>query len=247
MEWLINRRRMMYNKAVPPAYLTFESAAFWTIACNLWGDYNQTVITDNGNNTVNIVTTFISKLGGTTKKSVVIESLSNVDNSESIYVAGTTKEPVGITAKQCAAVTQTNLGSNIKNKGDIGSMNELIYFTSITNVDAGTMGGTYPTAIQIPTGVTYFQQYNNWVKNLTILDIPATVTRVANLRGVEFTSLRTMIIRCNFVANVSYSTSFPSTAAFYVPDDLLDSYKEASGWSSIASRIYPISNYSLSE
>lgn len=38
MEWLINRRRMMFNKAVPPAYLTFEDSRVWEICCYRWGD-----------------------------------------------------------------------------------------------------------------------------------------------------------------------------------------------------------------
>lgn len=38
MEWLINRRRMMFNKAVPPVYLAFEDSRVWEICCYLWGD-----------------------------------------------------------------------------------------------------------------------------------------------------------------------------------------------------------------
>lgn len=38
MEWLINRRRMMFNKAVPPVYLTFEDGRLWEVACYNWGD-----------------------------------------------------------------------------------------------------------------------------------------------------------------------------------------------------------------
>lgn len=38
MEWLINRRRMMFNKAVPPAYLTFEDRRVWELVCHFYGD-----------------------------------------------------------------------------------------------------------------------------------------------------------------------------------------------------------------
>lgn len=38
MEWLINRRRMMFNKAVPPVYLAFEDSRVWEICCYEWGD-----------------------------------------------------------------------------------------------------------------------------------------------------------------------------------------------------------------
>lgn len=38
MEWLINRRRMMFNKAVPPVYLTFEDSRVWELVCYHYGD-----------------------------------------------------------------------------------------------------------------------------------------------------------------------------------------------------------------
>lgn len=38
MEWLINRRRMMFYKAVPPVYLSFEDRRIWEICCYNWGD-----------------------------------------------------------------------------------------------------------------------------------------------------------------------------------------------------------------
>lgn len=41
MEWLINRRRMMFNKALPPVYLSFEDSRFWEICCYNWGDVEE--------------------------------------------------------------------------------------------------------------------------------------------------------------------------------------------------------------
>ena len=38
MEWLINRRRMMFNKSTPPNYLTFEDQRVWEICAYRWGD-----------------------------------------------------------------------------------------------------------------------------------------------------------------------------------------------------------------
>lgn len=134
MEWLINRRRMMYNKAVPPTYLTFEDSKIWEYCCVHWGDYNETVITDNGNNTVNIVTTFKSMNNLTVKKSIIVDEQNNVDNSQGTYTAGTTKEPVGITIKQCAAVTRfPDVANEVANSNlpGITSFNEFKYFTGL--------------------------------------------------------------------------------------------------------------------
>lgn len=38
MEWLINRRRMMFNKSIPPTYMNFEDSRVWEICCYYWGD-----------------------------------------------------------------------------------------------------------------------------------------------------------------------------------------------------------------
>lgn len=134
MEWLINRRRMMYNKALPPVYIAFEDSKIWEYCCVHWGDYNETVITDNGDDTVNIVTKFKSMKNLTVKKSIVISEQNNVDNSQGTYTAGTTKEPVGITIKQCAAViTFPATAGDLKSGKMPGltSFNEFKYFTNI--------------------------------------------------------------------------------------------------------------------
>lgn len=131
MEWLINRRRMMYNKAVPPSYLTFEDAEAWRLCCINWGDYNETVITAGDNNTVDIVVTFKSKLNNTVKKSVIIDTQEGVDNSQGTYVEGTTKEPVGITQKQCSAVT--SFGTVFRYCNAV-YLDDLAYFDNVSSL-----------------------------------------------------------------------------------------------------------------
>lgn len=158
MEWLINRRRMMLNRAIPPAYLTFEDEEFWRICCLTYGDYEETVITANEDNTVDIVVTFKSQMVNSNQYSVaiknseVISSREGVDNSGGEYTAGTTKAPVGITQKQCDAVTilgcftwNGSLSDKFKSNTLITSVNDLTKFRNITQIfgDAGTghLGG----------------------------------------------------------------------------------------------------------
>lgn len=264
MEWLINRRRMMFNKAVPPAYLVFNDPVFWSICCNNWGDYNEIVVTDNGNSTVNIVTTFKSMLNTTVKKSTVVSTQTNVDNSGGTHTAGTTKEAVGITAKQCAAVT-TIANYTFSNNSDLTDAGELEYFTGLTTINRNFTNCQNLTKVIIPVNVT---SVNNSLgqntDSLTSIVFPVKVTTIEG--GVFYypnglqhctvlgnvTSIGADSFRCqNLVDFTIYATApptlstrtfsnVPSTAKFYVPAESVDTYKAASGWSSYASRIEAI-------
>ena len=238
MEWLINRRRMMYNKAVPPAYLTFEDNRIWTACCNAWGDRNKIVITDNGNNTVNIVTTFESKLNTTIKKSSVISTQTNVDNTGGTYTVGTTYEPIGITMEQCAAVTsfQTylrNLGTDLK-------FTECRYF-SITNVDNGSpFQNDKFLKIKFPNTLAIISFYNNTYKNTPIIDIPKSVTRLTYFYCTNISGCDVLILRCPTIYSPNYIQVLKSDIEVYVPQELLSDYKEHAEWSKIANNIYAI-------
>lgn len=59
-----------------------------------------------------------------------------------------------------------------------------------------------------------------------------------------FRTQKDVIIESETVATLeSYSSTGLTNLKIYVPDSLVSSYKSASGWSSMASRIYPISEY----
>ncbi len=105
MEWLINRRRMMLNRSTPPNYLTFEGQEIWSRLCCAFGDFEETAVTVNEDETVNITTSFVSMKNTLETKRIVLSTQTNVDNTGGTYVEGITKTPVGITMKQCAAVT----------------------------------------------------------------------------------------------------------------------------------------------
>ena len=98
----------------PDQYLTFRDPDIELYVCTLWGDYNTIVVTDNGDDTVNIETTFKSMLGTTVAKTSTTTQ-TNVDNSLGTYTAGTTYEAVGIKPIQCNAVQTVNI-RNLTNK-----------------------------------------------------------------------------------------------------------------------------------
>ena len=63
----------MFNKSIPPDYVEFEDPEVWRICCENWGDYNEIVITDNGDNTVDIVESFISKRNTAEIKRIILK------------------------------------------------------------------------------------------------------------------------------------------------------------------------------
>lgn len=85
-------------------YLIFKDIDIWTVCCCNWGDYEEVVITDNGDNTVNIATTPVHMVNTTSTRGTTTTEY-NVDNTGGTYTAGTTKVPVGIKRSQCLAVT----------------------------------------------------------------------------------------------------------------------------------------------
>lgn len=263
----------MFNKSTPPAYLTFEDPEVWRICCENWGDYEETVITNNGNNTVNIVTTFKSMSDSTIRKSEITSTQTNVDNSEGTYVEGTVKRAIGITKRQCGAVT--TIGKVFVGNNSIVKFNEFEYFTNVKMfVSSGgfcncknleelvfpksitqTYGGyvlsgcdslhklVLNEGLQLINGGRFI--YGNY--SLKKLTYPSTVTNLLNDSLAVYANNSST---CTFIMLPIVPPTFAGTISFsssieavYVPDDSLTAYKEAQYWSAIASKIYPISEY----
>lgn len=260
MEWLINRRRMMFNRVIPPEYLEFEDAEFWRICCEHWGDYNETVITDNGDNTVNIITTLKSMLYNSIKKSVLISSQYNVDNSEGIYVSGTTKEAVGITRIQCESVlsiyTTFQYNSSIESAVELGK-----YFTSVTSFNGRAFQNcTNLKAIDISniTSMVKLALYNIAVPELVFAegfitipsqsigggakvkyaDFPSTISSIETNNINNFAA--GAIVVCRATTPPSLGTGNTSCTTIYVPSTAVEDYKAATNWSAQASKIRAI-------
>ena len=77
---------------------------------------------------------------------------------------------------------------------------------------------------------------------LTNIDLP-NVTSIGSSAFYGCSALTTVILRANQVATLSNKNAFTNAnnAIIYVPDDLVDSYKANSRWSTYASRIKGIS------
>lgn len=251
---------MMFNRVVPPEYLVFEDNEFWRLCCENWGDYNKTVITDNGDNTVNIVTTLISMIGSTINKSVVVSSQYNVDNTSGTYIAGTTKEAVGITKRQCASVL--NIARVFYQNTIIESAVELgKYFTSLVSFsDRAFRDCTNLKAIDISniTSIVQYSLYNIAVPELVFAegmtaipqqsigggrkvkyaDFPSTITSIGKNNINNFAA--GAIVVCRATTPPSLGTGNTSCTTIYVPSTAVEDYKAASDWSAQSSKIQAI-------
>lgn len=252
-----------------PEYIPFEDSTVHTMCATRWGDYNETVITDNGDNTVNIVVTFKSMLNTTLKKSKIISSESNVDNTGGEYTPGTTKTAVGMTLKQCAAVT--NISTIFKSNKTIRKFNEFQYFTSVTSLvkqafDAsGISEITFPISMRTIGKLAFHSCYNltsiklnegatatgnQWVWDsykIYLIDLPSTIK---TLEGYGIHPYRGNQVNYNVICRASTPPTLGSSSYLaklvkvYVPDNSVDTYKAANKWKDFATKIVGLSTYS---
>lgn len=84
----------------------------------------------------------------------------------------------------------------------------------------------------------------NSQSTLTYVDLGRTITSIGTMAFSECRNLNTVIVRNTvpptFGTNAFYEPS--SSLLIFVPDESVNAYKTADGWSSLADRIYPLSN-----
>ena len=85
-------------------------------------------------------------------------------------------------------------------------------------------------------------------KSLALVDVP-NVTNIASAAFQWETALRTLILRGNSVCKLDTTAAFTGTpiqtsstaGAIFVPDNLVNTYKSATNWSTFAAKIKPLS------
>ena len=77
--------------------------------------------------------------------------------------------------------------------------------------------------------------------SLERLDLPASVTNIWNDAFLGCTALKVITIAATTPPALDTTALRGQSAEFYVPDDAVETYKAASGWSAYASRIHPMS------
>lgn len=152
-------------------------------------------------------------------------------------------------------------------------LNNIVLRSGIKNINNDAFSGCIELKnIKIPDTVTHIGSGAFMYTRLEFMDLPASVTEIGSSVFNGLTSLKTMIIRGNIVnkgtaennmfkcwENCTGLESFVmlseipmgfgfwmmnnTTCKIYVPDTAVDVYKTTNGWSSLASRIYPLSEY----
>lgn len=125
-----------------------------------------------------------------------------------------------------------------------GSFKELTYFTNVVSTGNQTFGSVNMTWIgttNIQTiGLTTF--YNARISKALVFDNLTTLT-VRAFGG--YPTIPVIVVRTDSVptADSGAFAQNSTTKHIYVKDALVDSFKAATGWSSVASYIFPLSQY----
>ena len=88
-----------------------------------------------------------------------------------------------------------------------------------------------------------FQAFNN-CQSLTTITIPASVTTIGQYAFNNCRGLVSVILEPTTPPTISSYSWNNTTCNFYVPDSSVEAYKAANIWSTLASRIKPISELS---
>ena len=79
--------------------------------------------------------------------------------------------------------------------------------------------------------------FDNYIKD--VVDYPSTISSF----GWAQPSLRAKITILRAQTPPNTDKSFGGSGVIYVPDDVIDVYRHSDGWSRVADRIYPLSEY----
>ena len=100
--------------------------------------------------------------------------------------------------------------------------------------------------LEIPEGVTQIgaQQWI-WQTNITTLMLPSTLTSATAYLLATYGANNSLTVICKAVNPPTLSAmNYPNCIkVVYVPDDSINQYKAATGWSSISGKIKSISEY----
>lgn len=199
-----------------------------------------------------------------------IRAVAGTNISWRVVSVGVTKLPKGITQAQCAAVS--SLGTVFRKNSIISAFNELSKFNMVTTIDkqafqnctnlGGCIDVPYVTSnitVDMFTATSIQYVYIPLVRILGYTSSPAMYNAFFNCRnlvgimvksctkvgGYIFysSSLKYLIINQDNIPELISNTLYAKKV--YVPDNLIEEYASADGWSSISSKIFPISQFGI--
>ena len=96
------------------------------------------------------------------------------------------------------------------------------------------------TVSELPLGLTSIPNNCFWDTKISIKEIPASVKSIGS--GAFYGSnIQKIKILSEELVTHGNTNAFPSTATFYVPDNLVESYKSAANWANFSSKIFALS------
>ena len=142
-----------------------------------------------------------------------------------------------------------SFGSVSGSRTNVYVNNELLENVIITLPDGVTLvneslKGTTIKTVKISEGATGFSGVGFHQSAITLLDLPSTFGEISGY-VVMSTNLKTLIVRAITPNIFNVFGSFGAT--IYVPDESVEAYRTATGWSTHASKIFPIQKDSLPE
>jgi len=172
-------------------------------------------------------------------------------------------------SKECDSSTSLTSGETKPSGYDYSAMASAVIGDCVTSIGSSAFTNCISlSSVTIGSGVTSIGQYAFYeCSSLTSVTIPSGVTSISNRTFTECTSLTSVTIPsgvtrigqyafyyCSGLTSITVEATTPPTlprgyyafhatndCPIYVPSQSVDAYKAASGWSSYASRIYPIS------
>lgn len=140
------------------------------------------------------------------------------------------------------------MGTVFQNNTLIRSFNEFEYFTGVTslagNAFYNTTTNTTFTSIVLPPNIKSIGNGAFYrLAALQKINIPSKVTTFANYVFTGCTGLQIILCYPSTPPTIQAYTFQNVSGIFYVPDESVDAYKAANRWSSFASRIHPLSEY----
>jgi len=119
-------------------------------------------------------------------------------------------------------------------------------FNNLLTLERDAFTGTKITKVKSLGQITSIRNNFAHCPKLTFFRVPSTVTEIWGL--LNYTTLESdLTVVCEPVTPPEGPGGLDKATIVYVPDASVDTYKAATGWSAIASKIYPLSEYTGSD